>query len=232
VGKKTSFDLAAYQAVADGWEADRYDSMRKQRNLMLGVSLAALLAAAGAGVGVAALAPLKTSEPYLLVHNTATGEVKELTRLRANPDGVRSITEDDAVVSSFLVPYIIARETYDKRDFKTRAETVQIFSDARAYAAYDALHRSENAAENPFRRYGNDKVEVSVTRVAFLNTTTAQVGFSTKWIRQVGTVEGRSVATVSFAFTSTPSELGIRWRNPLGFKVTSYRVDQEILSNG
>lgn len=232
MAKKPPFDLAAYHSVADGWEADRYDAMRKQRNLMLGVTMASLLAAAGAGIGVAALAPLKTSEPYLLVHNTATGEVKELTRLRANPDGVRTITEDDAVVSSFLVPYIVARETYDKGDFKTRAETVQIFSDPRAYAVYDGLHRSENANENPFRKFGDDKVEVSVSRIAFLNTTTAQVGFSTKWIRQVGTIEGRSVATVTFAFTSTPSELGIRWRNPLGFKVTSYRVDQEILSNG
>lgn len=232
MSKASSSTMKGYQAEADGWETDRYASMRTQRNLAMGVAMVALIAAGGAGFGLAALAPLKSAEPYLLVHNTATGEVKELTKLRANPSEVQSLTEDDAVVSSFLVPYVIARETYDKDDYRERAQQVQVFSDKRTYSLYDALFRSDDPKLNPFRKYGEDKVHVNVTRVAFINKTTAQVGFTTRWIRAIGETSGSYVATISFTFSNSPTELGVRWKNPLGFQVTNYRVDQEVMNNG
>lgn len=225
-------DLAAYSRQADGWQEDRYDSMRKQRNWAISLAAAACLGVAGAGAGMAALAPLKTSEPYLLVHDTSTGQIQELTQLRKNPEGVRSVSEDDAVISSYLVPYVVARETYDKVDLKQRAQTVQIFSDARAYAEYDAPFRSSDERVNPFLVYRDDKVNVDVKHVAFLNRTTAQVRYVTTWKRQVGEEKGHYVATISFSFINAPEELGVRWKNPLGFKVTSYRNDQEVINNG
>jgi len=224
--------LAGYAVQADGWQHDRYDSMRKQRNWAIGIAAAACIGVAGAGVGIAALAPLKTTEPYLLVHDTSTGQINELTQLRKNPEGFRSVAEDDAVISSYLVPYIIARETYDKVDYKQRAQTVQVFSDARAYADYDAQFRSSDERVNPFFKYRDEKVKVDVMHVAFLNSSTAQVRYAATWQRQVGAEKAHYVATITFSFSNAPTEIGVRWRNPLGFQVTSYRNDQEVINNG
>jgi len=224
--------LKAYQVQADGWAEDRFESLRKQRNI-LGASLVlSLLAVTSMGFALAALAPMKSSEPYLLVHDKSTGQIHQMTRLRDDPTVVQQLQADDAVVSSYLVPYIVARESYDKTDAKARAETVQIFSAPNIFSEYQDLHRSSDAALNPYLRYRDDKVAVEVKSVAFINRTTAQVRFAATWKKAVGQSTTHHVATIGFRFVNTPQQMNVRWRNPLGFQATNYRVDQEVINNG
>ena len=44
-----------------------------------------------------------------------------------------------------------------------------------------------------------------------------------------GTIVALRIATVAFTFTKAPMAEGDRLRNPLGFQVTSYRSDAEVV---
>ena len=224
-------DYANYSESADRWDAEVFHAVRSQRNWLLWVAIALSLALVSCGLGFAFLLPLKTSEPYLVQIDKSTGQVEVMTSLRNSPGQLKSLTEDDAVVSAFLVPYIIARETYDKSDIGTRFKRVRLFSADRVYSDLESTYRSDDDS-NPYRRFGDDVVEVEVTRVAYLNRRTAQVGFTTTQKKVVGNVRSKFVATVTFEFLSAPERIEVRWQNPLGFRVTSYRIDQEVLNHG
>ena len=227
----TTPDYAKYSEVADRWDAEVFHAVRSQRNWLLWIAIALSVALVSCGIGFAFLLPLKTSEPYLVKIDKATGEVEVMTSLRNSPGQLQSLTEDDAVVSAFLVPYIIARETYDKADMATRFKRVRLFSSDRVYSELESTYRADDDS-NPYRKFGDDTVEVTVTRVAYLNSRTAQVGFTTNQKKSVGVVRGKYVATVMFEFVRSPERVEVRWQNPLGFRVTSYRIDQEVLNHG
>jgi type IV secretion system protein VirB8 len=224
-------DYDLYTESADRWDAEVFQAVRNQRNWLLWIAIALSVALVSCGIGFAFLLPLKTSEPYLVKIDKSTGEVEVMTSLSNSPGQLKSLTEDDAVVSAFLVPYIIARETYDKADMSTRFKRVRLFSSDRVYAELENTYRADDDT-NPYRRFGEDTVAVTVTRVAYLNNRTAQVGFSTLQKKSVGEVRGKYVATVTFEFVRSPERIEVRWQNPLGFRVTSYRIDQEVLNHG
>jgi type IV secretion system protein VirB8 len=65
--------------------------------------------------------------------------------------------------------------------------------------------------------------------VSFLNKRTAQVRFSSTETSQTAKKEDAWVAIVSFRFVNLPETEEDRFINPLGFQVTAYRVDQELV---
>lgn len=209
------------------WYRDRYGSMRAQRNIALGVAALFALLGAVAVFAVAALAPLKTVEPYVVIADRQDGRVRIMTQLNATDEEWQELTAIEALVESHLVKYVIARETYSKIDLTRMFDIVRLNSSAEVFAEYDAKWR--DPTDNPFTKFKDDTVEVTVKGVAFLNENTASVRFRTVWKRTTGDVTGDYIAIARYQFARSPIEIKDRWANPLGFMVTSYRVDQETL---
>ncbi|MDP1576753.1 MAG: type IV secretion system protein, partial [Cypionkella sp.] len=77
------------------------------------------------------------------------------------------------------------------------------------------------------------EVSVTVRRITFLAPNVAQIRFL-KTLRKTKqeSVTQPFVATVEFAFVpKTERSLAHVWENPLGFTVSSYRVDAETLES-
>ena len=100
--------LDAYYVEADSWAQDRQDALarlapdRLDRRRRRG-PVAVLLA-----IALVVLMPLKTVEPYTLLVDRQTGFVQALKPL--DPE---RISGDAALTQSFLVQYVIARESFD-----------------------------------------------------------------------------------------------------------------------
>lgn len=216
-----------YLDDAHGWYRDRYGSMRWQRNVAFGVAVVAMLCASAASIGLAALAPLKTVEPYLVRVHAETGTVSVMSALSATDEEWQRLTAEEALTQSFLVRYVIARETYSKVDLTRNYDSVRVTSAPETFRTYDEYWRDRK--NGPFVRYGDDTVEADVKSVAFFNENTATVRFRTTWRQKISTVHADYVAVIRFNYSKTPLALGDRWKNPLGFVVTDYRVDQEQL---
>jgi len=188
-----------------------------------GLSLAVALCAVGAMVF---MLPLKEIRPYVVMVDRQTGESELVVSTRP-----ADLAETDAVRQAELVRYVTERETYDVADNRERIPQVLATSQGQAAASLRALWTKESD-QYPPALYGEDSlIRVKVRSVAILNDTTAQVRF-TRTLEQPGLqpVVRAFVATVGFAFQPRVERtLEAVWQNPLGFTVTSYRIDAETL---
>lgn len=222
--KVTAPGAAQVDSPAEDWFYDRYQSARVNGNRWF---VAAVLLGTLASLAVGAivvLTPLKTAHPFLVEVNGATGEVRVL-----RPFDVENFAPSDAVTKSFLAKYVIARETYDPQDLKENYQIVRLMSDTAEGLRVDNQLSPTNAA-SPLNRFQNHTVRaVRVKSVSFLNKRTAQVRFASAETTRTARKEDAWVAIVSFRFVNLPETEEDRLVNPLGFQVTAYRVDQELV---
>ncbi|PZQ46085.1 MAG: type IV secretion system protein [Rhodovulum sulfidophilum] len=208
------------------FEDEVFFGLRRRAKLlgwMAGLSLGVALCAVGALVVVL---PLKEIRPYVVMVDRATGESELVVSTQPG-----DLAERDAVRQAELVRYVTERETYDNADNATRIPQVLATSEAQAADSLRALW-SGGAEQYPPKLYGAESlIRVTIRSVTVLSDATAQLRFTRK-LEQPGLppVERAFVATVGFAFRPrTERTLQAVWQNPLGFTVTSYRVDAETL---
>jgi type IV secretion system protein VirB8 len=215
---------AVGDTTVEDWFYDRYQSARINGNRWFVVALLFGVLASLAVAAVIVLTPLKTVQPFVVEVNNASGEVRTLKAFDAN-----ELTPSDAVIKSFLARYVVARETYDPQDLKENYQAVRLLSDPAEGLLVDGLLAPTNTA-SPLNRYQNHTVRtVRVKSVSFLNRRTAQVRFASIETARTAKKEETWVAIVSFRFVNLPETEEERFINPLGFQVTAYRVDQELV---
>jgi len=180
--------------------------------------------AIAASAAVAALAPLKSVEPYVVRVNQTTGSVDVMTGLT----GERGVTYNEAVSKSFLAQYVRAREGYLPPAAQENFQFVTILSTPDEQQRWADLYRATNP-QSPQILVGPDgSTTVTIRNITFINDKVANVRFS-KTVRLGQEVKVTDwIATLTFAYTKAPMLESDRIRNPLGFQVDSYRADPEI----
>jgi type IV secretion system protein VirB8 len=148
------------------------------------------------------------------------------------PLDVSTIDPDAALTQSFLVQYVIARESFDMATLRTNYRKVALFSaDAARNSYLDSMPAS--SPQSPFRLYPRTTtVDARVKSVSSIGAHAALVRFDTARTDAGGDEQSpRSwVAVVQYRYAREPMSLEDRFVNPLGFQVTSYRKDPETAS--
>lgn len=226
MNKRSRETLEAYYRDAETWAGDRQEGLRKSRKLawiVAGVASAIALLEAGALI---LLAPLKTVVPYTLVVDRQTGFVQAVRPLETE-----RISGDTALTQSFLVQYVVKRESFDVDQLQANYRDVTLWSAETARAQYIASMQASNP-ESPLNRYPrNAVVETQVKSVSPVARNVAMVRFETRLRRPDGatTPIGAWVAVMRYRFSGEPVSQEDRFDNPLGFQVVRYRRDQEAL---
>jgi type IV secretion system protein VirB8 len=206
------------------WSMDTNGALKASRRLAWIVAGVAAFIATLEAVALAALAPLKTVVPYTITVDRQTGYVETANGLKAG-----GLTQDQAVIQSFLAQYVLARETFDATDLQEAYRKVILWSAADARDQYQRLMQ-RTAPDSPLNLYSpTTLVSTTVKTVALLSPTTALVRFDTVR-REAGGAAGAPQswsAVVAFRFNSAPARMADRFINPLGFQVTRYRRDAE-----
>lgn len=104
-----SHDLKRYFAEAKRWDQDRLASAVRSKRLAWTVAGTAGGLAIAAVLAVAGLTPLKTTEPFVIRVDQATGAV-DLARGLSEETG--PVRYEEAVSKYFLAQYVRAREGY------------------------------------------------------------------------------------------------------------------------
>lgn len=222
---KTDFDVADLP-VADSWATSvTGDLERSSRRAWLVAIIAAIIALLEA-VALVYLIPLKSVEPYTLLVDRQTGNVEALA-----PLDTQVVTADTALTRSFLVQYVIARESFTFDNLQSDFQKVSLWSDRRIGEQYRGLMdaNNPNSPLNYLPRGATIRTEVK--SVSNLADDRAMVRFSTVRIDPGAAPQPAQhwVAIVSFAFTAAQMSEADRYINPLGFQVTGYRRDSETL---
>lgn len=218
-------DLKVYFDEAKSWDADRLRSAERSRRLAWGVAgFASLLATASVGA-IVALAPLKTTVPYVIRVDRSTGVVDVISALKSTTP----VTYEEAVTKHFIGQYVRAREGWLAPAAESNFRQVSIMSTPAEQQRWADVFRPTNPT-SPQVAYGaGGEAQVDIRAVSFVSPGVANVRFHriARQSAQVG--ESDWIATLAFAYAKAPMGEGDRLRNPLGFQVSSYRADPEVV---
>ena len=218
--------LEDYYREAESWSEDRQAAAdRSVRLAWIAAGVAALIAVVEA-FALVALIPLKREVPYTLMVDRETGYVEAL-----RPFEGETVTADSALTRSFLVQYVIARESFDIDSLREDYRKVGLWSADEAREQYLALMRPSNPLSPQASLPRRSTVDVQIRSVSALSANTAMIRFST-----VRTDPGARpqvaqhwAAVVTYRYSNADMTAADRLTNPLGFQVTRYRRDAETL---
>lgn len=216
--------LDAYYKDAATWNRDRLEAMHKSQRMAWWVAIGAGTIAVLEAGALILLTPLKTVEPYTLLVDRTTGYVQALKPLEAD-----KIAPDAALTQSFLVQYVIARESFDIDTVNVNYNKVASWSAEQARSGYLASVQVNNP-QSPLVLYPRTTViETRVKSVSPIGRNVALVRFDTIRRDSGGQVQPpRSwVSVIRYRFSGEPASLEERFVNPLGFRVLRYRRDPE-----
>ena len=218
--------LKRYFDEARRWDQDRLAAAHRSRRVAWIAAAAATALAVTATCAVALLTPLKTVEPFVVRVDRTTGAVEVMQGLSERPGAV---TYEEAVSKYFLARYVRSREGYLDPAAEEDFRLVSILSAATEQRRWADLYRGSNP-ESPQNLYGaTGEALVAIRAIGFIGDGVANVRFRRTVRLAQQTIESDWIATIAFTYTRAPMAEADRLRNPLGFQVTSYRADPEVV---
>lgn len=184
--------------------------------------------------------PLKEKVPYLVMADAYTG-TSSVARLRED-FGNTGISTSEAINRSNVAHFVLARESFDVAMMNLRDwTTVYTMSAPEVASGYTALH-ARNNPDAPFNTYGRNRaIRVRILSIVLIGGTreAPRKGATVRFQRSVydkttGTerpLDSR-IATLEYTYKSNlRMDEKQRIENPLGFQVTSYRVDNDYAAS-
>jgi len=213
--------------AGEAWEDEIISGLRSQRNTWMVVAGVALAIALFAVIGVMGLTPLKSVEPIVIEVDKASGRAEVATTYKGD---VTQLTVQEQLSKYFISKYLLARESHNPNlDLEENYVLVQELSEGVGFSTY-AKRFSEGHPENPFSKYGSSTAEVEISSISFLRSDTATVRYTIveRKVQESDAVT-HYIDILNYKFTNVPTSEAARLKNPLGFKVTEYRSDREIV---
>lgn len=168
--------------------------------------------------------PLKSYEPYIITVDRQSGYAELSRKLESGP-----LSQEQAVTESNLVRYVSAREQYNPALLKENYGFVATISTNKALSEFKELW-SASSEQNPSKIFGmNTSIDIRIKSVSLLSDNLASVRF----IKLKSALEQSSSshwnAIIEFRYSDKPLKMLERFKNPLGFEVTSYRINPETM---
>ncbi|MBF8246912.1 MAG: virB8 family protein [Rickettsia sp.] len=202
------------------WNNERYDLALVQRNILF---LVLILFIVLSMIAIFALLHITNNveiKPFIIQVDNDTGKVIVLK------DSNNSISQNDSLAQFFLKQYVSARETYNSADFTDIAlNKVRLFSTSSVYNQF--LGYIKNPDINPTIKYGNENsTYMTIKSWSKISNNSYIVRFSIN--ETTGNMKQfNKISVIKFEYIEkelTENELSV---NPVGFTVTSYRVDDD-----
>ncbi|WP_329605642.1 virB8 family protein [Rhizobium alarense] len=215
-------------AQAMDWEASRIHQIEVSERRAWKVAGAFGVGFILSALGIFLMLPLKENTPYVIRVDSATGVPDIVTALDS-----KGVGYDEVMDKYWLAQYIRARETYDWHTLQKDYDTVGLLSSVNVGKEYAALFEGDNALDKTFGSQSRATVEVVSVTPSQSGKGIATVRFVKRTKRVADNGPGRVeqfVATIGYEYRN-PSVFreSARLINPLGFQVTSYRTDSEML---
>jgi type IV secretion system protein VirB8 len=215
---------AHYYEAASSWAQDTHAALRSSRRTAWIIAGVAIGVASLQAIAIAFLLPLKQSVPYTITVDRETGYVQTTRGVNLG-----NLSETDAIAQSFIVQYVLARETFEATDYRENYRKTMMWSQGGAETEYarDWDQSNPNGAAQRYRP--TTRVKVTVKSVTILGPRSALVRFDTEQTEgpSSGGMRQPWVASIGYSFSGKPISEQDRYLNPLGFQVASYRRDSE-----
>jgi type IV secretion system protein VirB8 len=226
-----SDDVQRYLEESRGLERDYMAEILRSRQVAWYLAIGSSSLLAVALLALLFLTPLKTNTPFILRVDNATGHVEVLTTLRESESSYGEVVD-----SYFLNQYVLNREGYDYNTIQNAYNTTALLSDPEVQREYYAIFEGIQARDKVLKDHAKIIVQVrSITPTPETSSPEngiAVVRFSTQIKHNNGSIEPLQnwIATMGYTYKDAVMSSVDRRINPLGFQVTSYRIDPETLT--
>lgn len=221
----TTESLKSYFDKARRFDQDRMIKAERSARIAWCVAIVASILAAAAIFAVAGLTPLKTVQPFVVRVDNSTGIVDVVSALTSTAG-----TYDEAATKYFAARYVRAREGYVWSEAEDNFRTVALLSTQPEQQRFAALYRGSNP-ESPQNIYGRSATaRINIVSISLINANVVSVRYIRTVTRGEEVRTTHWVATLTFAYVNAPMSSTDRLVNPLGFVVSEYRADPEVVN--
>lgn len=217
--------IRAYMEESRGLERDLLSEVVRSRTSAWCVAVfMGVLALVGFGAGFAGMSQDEPLPLILRVDNT-TGAVEQITVVREHESSYGEVV-DEYFINQFILNY----ETYDYNTIQKEYDTTALLSSPDVQRQYYSLFEGPEARDSKL----SNRVRIlpTIRSIQLSGNGQATVRFTTKDVYTNDTLPVTMknwIATVGYKYVSAPMNREDRRVNPLGFQVTSYRVDSEVV---
>lgn len=239
LGTRKTASPAIDGAVAQGvsYELTLAERARRSEKRAWAVAWCAIAMSLLLAGGYFLFLPLKERVPYLVMADPYTGTAS-VARLTGDFHD-RDVTTEEAINKSNVAQFILARESYDSGLIGQRNwRTTLSMAAAGVAPSYMSLHSDQNP-ERPARLYGATRsLRIRILSIVLIGGGEGRrpTGATVRFQRSIfDKSNGRAqpldnkIATLEFTYNA---DLRLsdedRLLNPLGFRVTNYRVDNDF----
>lgn len=181
----------------------------------------------GLAIGaVAGLTPLKSVQPFVIRVDNNTGATDIVTVMKKQEKSYGEVMD-----KFWLAQYVRYREGYDWQTVQDTFDATNLLSAQAEQEVFSKIYKDNPNAPHKVLR-DTAKVMVKVNAIAFVGNM-AQVRFDKIVVplhkNTVMPEPQRYIATIAYEYKNAGMKDEDRMINPLGFQVTSYRVDKESI---
>ncbi len=211
--------------AARAFEKSEIELVRRNSKIAWRIAGGSLLLVGLLAGAIAGLTPLKEVTPFLIRVDNNTGATDVVTTVKKKEESYGEVMD-----KFFLAQYIQFREGYDWQNIQDSYNATMLMSSPKVQAGFSKIYNDNPNAPHKVLK-DTVKIEAKVKAITFIGKT-AQVRFDKQIIPLTGDTSKtvppeKLIATISFEYTQAPMSEEERRVNPLGFTVTSYRVDPE-----
>lgn len=200
-------------------------SIKIQRNILVLFILIMLASVLTSGFIMLGANEFKKIVPFVIEIDK-----KSKRAVLVDPVSVKQYSANRSLAESFLVRYIKARELFDPDTFQYNYYTeVRLLSGPSIYNEFRYWVRVSNQ-ESPINLYANVlSSNLKVKSIQHIGANSAQIRFSLEFKEKRHTFTKDKIASISFTYNTLEMNQAERYVNPLGFQITSYKVDDEFI---
>lgn len=207
------------------WYKDRYQYVLVQRKILATITTLSLISAIVTAVIISQLTPLKSVEPFVIQVDQKTGITQTI-----NPATLPELTANEALNNFFIVSYVRARENYVLSDLQRNYNTVRLMSEpSKVYAQFMQYASPNNPASNAARLGTSGSRAIKFKSITYLNPQLVQARVLIEERSANNLAQQHLIILLAFEYTNIALNSEERYINPLGFRVTDYRVDEDTL---
>ncbi|EJF84968.1 virB8 family protein [Bartonella rattimassiliensis] len=216
--------LEEYIKEARSFDIDRMHSMRVRMKISMALTVLFGLMTIALALAVAALTPLKTVEPFVIRVDNSTGIIDTVSALKESPNDY-----DEAITRYFAGQYVRARESFQASEAENNFRLISLLSSPKEQNRFAKWYAGHNP-DSPQNIYRNMIATVTIKSISFISKNLIQVRYY-KTVRDFSEKENIShwIAILNFSYVNAHISTSDRLINPLGFQVSEYRSDPEVI---
>lgn len=213
------------KGVAQDWYSEKVQSIKVQRNILVLFILMLLSALLVAGFIIVGASEFKKVVPFVIEIEKKSG-----TAILVDPVSVKQYSADKVLAESFLIRYIKARELFNPNTFQYNYYTeVRLLSSYNVYDDFRYWVRVSNQ-DSPVNLYANVlSSNIKIKSIQHITANSVQIRFGLEFNEKNNTIAKDKIAFISYTYSELDMGQDERYVNPLGFQITSYRVDDEFI---